>query len=184
MQIIISLLNLQISNSLNAEAQRTLTDCKNRVFSMSIVHEKLYQSTDLARIDFQAYINSLILHYKSIYEKNKPVSIINNVALISFDINYAIPLGLIINELISNSYKHAFPYQENGEIIISLENNSENHYTLNYQDNGVGFPGNMKTLSSSSLGITLIFNLVRQLEANIEFTGPGARVSIDFHTKI
>ncbi|UTB32319.1 MAG: PAS domain S-box protein [Methanobacterium sp. ERen5] len=166
MQIISSLLSLQTKYVNDEEALDILKESQNRVRSMAIIHEKLYQSKDLSQINFADYIQSLVSNLFYSYNANnthiKPVYDIEDLSL---NIDTAVPCGLIISELVSNSLKYAFPTKKIGEILVSLKY-MEGKYQLIVSDNGVGMP-KVNVNKLDSLGLLLVFNLTEQLEGNI-----------------
>ncbi len=168
MQIISSLLNLQIKHNKDEEIIDVLKESQNRVKSMAMVHEKLYHAHDFTRINLTEYTASLVngLFYSYSIDPDEISSIIN-VDNIRLNIETAVPFGLIINELVSNSLKHAFPNGENGEVYISLKS-IEDKYELIIRDNGVGFPSNIDFKRTDSLGLQLVNNLVDQIDGEIE----------------
>ena len=168
MQIISSLLNLQIKYVKDDEAIDVLKESQNRVKSMAMIHEKLYQSNDFTRINLTEYIESLVngLFYSYSIDKEEISSIIN-VDNLRLNIETAVPCGLIINELVSNSLKHGFPNGENGEVYISLKF-IDDKYELIIGDNGIGFPSNIDFKKTDSLGLQLVNNLVGQIDGEIE----------------
>jgi two-component system, sensor histidine kinase PdtaS len=172
MQIISSLLNLQRNYIEDAEADNLLQESQGRVKSMALVHEKLYQTDDLARINVVEYIRSLTMNLFHSYSVNPGIALIQDVGEVFFDIDTAVPLGLIINELVSNSLKYAFSNQKKGEIFISLHENPDNEgvgeYLLRVGDDGVGFPDNLDFKNTHSLGLQLVNTLVNQLDGNIK----------------
>ncbi len=180
MQIISSLLNLQAKCLTDENAVNSLKESRDRVISMAIVHEKLYQSDDLSRIDFAEYIKKFVTDLLSSYEINsrsvRPKIDVENILL---DINFAIPCGLIINELFSNSIKHAFP-EGFGEVCIKFHlNNSER--VLIVSDNGIGFPEDLDYQNTKTLGLQLVNALVNQLNGKIElFRNEGTTFKIIF----
>lgn len=168
MQIISSLLNLQ-SRYLNDEKTvNVLNESRNRVKSMAMVHEELYRSRDLSKIDFADYIQRLLSGLFSSYgvDKNviKPEINVENIFL---NINMAVPCGLIINELVSNSLKHAFLQGQNGKISIKFYPNGKK-YVLKVADNGTGFPENIDFENTKTLGLQLVNTLVKQLSGSID----------------
>ncbi len=166
MQIISSLLSLQ-SNYVEGEAVNVLKESQNRVKSMAIIHEKLYQSYDLTHINFKEYIESLLNYLFHSYTKNfGDVTIKLDVEEIFFSIETAVPLGLIINELVSNSLKYAFP-QEKGEITLKIYKKLDG-FTIQISDNGVGMPDEIKFTTTDSLGLQLVSSLVNQLDGSVE----------------
>ncbi len=172
MQIISSLLNLQRNYIEDAEADNLLQESQGRVKSMALVHEKLYQTDDLARIHVVDYIRSLTMNLFHSYTVKPGIILRQDVGEVFFDIDTAVPLGLIINELVSNSLKYAFPQQDEGKIFISLKENPDNkgvgEYLLMVGDDGVGFPDNLNFKNTPSLGLQLVNTLVNQLDGSIE----------------
>ncbi len=189
MQVISSLLNLQSGRIKNEEILEMFKESQDRIRSMSLIHERLYQSQDLARIDFSHYIENLANHLFQSYRIDpETVGLVTDVRNVSLDINKAIPCGLIINELVSNSLKYAFPQAraeekkkaKKGEINISLA--SENgKISLLYKDNGVGLPEDLNIETADSFGLQLVTALVAQLNGEIEIKKkPGATFKITF----
>jgi two-component sensor histidine kinase len=144
-----------------------LAESRDRVRSMALIHEKLYQSRDLSHIDFGEYAGSLTSYLARSYTNNSGVNISIDIEDISLDIDTAIPCGLIINELVSNSLKYAFKDGRAGEINVSLHR-SGGKYTLTVSDNGAGLPDGFDFRDSPSLGLQLVNTLVEQIEGTIE----------------
>ncbi len=178
LQIISSLLYLQ---SRNIEDQQTLDmfiEGQNRVRSMALVHEKLYKSQDLARVDVAEYIRSLTGYLFQTYGvRVHDVTLKTVIDPVFLGVDTAIPCGLIINELVSNALKYAFPLspaagtrgeQAPGEISIQLRVGADDLLTLTVQDNGVGFPAGVDYQNTESLGLRLVNTLVRQLDGTLE----------------
>jgi PAS domain S-box-containing protein len=171
LQIISSLLNLQSRYIDDKGALDVFTESQNRVRSMAIIHEKLYNSQSMSSIDFGDYItdltDSLFYNYRV-----DPSRIVLNKKMdkIFFDVDTAIPCGLIINELITNCLKHAFPGDNNGTINIELMKEGSN-YHLNISDDGVGFPDNIDYKNTESLGLQLVNNLVNQIDGTLDLDG-------------
>lgn len=171
MQIMSSLLNLQAINIKDQTAAGMLKECQRRIRAMALVHEKLYLSKDLANIDFSQYIQSLTLHLCQFYQIHPhSIRLDMNMEKIFLNINTAIPCGLIVNELISNALKHAFPQGRSGEIRIELFRAEGNKLFLVVSDNGVGFPKDMDFRNTESLGMQIITMLVDQLDGHIELS--------------
>lgn len=167
MQIISSLLNIQIQYEDLDETIEVLKESQGRVKSMSIIHEKLYQSTSLTDINFKDYIEKLVLDI--FYSYGLVTSTIESevdIEDVSLNIDTAIPLGLIVNELVTNSVKYAFPDGE-GKITIKLESN-ENQMIMTIKDNGKGLPDDVDLENSKTLGLKLVNTLADQLEGNLE----------------
>jgi two-component sensor histidine kinase len=135
---------------------------------MALIHTKLYQSSDLAQIDFADYIRKLAADLIDSYRlEPDAVTLILDVKNIYFDVNVGIPCGLIINELLTNALKHAFPNGHKGEVTVSLSP-EDGRITLAVADNGVGFPENIDFRNTESLGFQLVTALVDQLGGTIE----------------
>ncbi|MCC7557636.1 MAG: PAS domain S-box protein [Methanobacteriaceae archaeon] len=166
MQIISSLLNLQ-GEYCDGPTCEIFNESKNRVKSMAIVHEKLYQSEDFSGINFKEYIQSLTSEILASYlvDTNR-IKVIINVENIKLNINTAIPVGLILNEMVTNCIKHAFPNDRRGLIEISLYPVNK-EYELTIKDNGVGFPKGFDLKNTKTLGMELIKSLVKQLEGEL-----------------
>ncbi|MDH4028421.1 MAG: ATP-binding protein, partial [Nitrospirota bacterium] len=183
MQIISSLLSLQAEIAGSEKDFELLRDSQNRIKSMSLIHEKLYRSKDMANIDISDYINDLILY---IFQFHKTTA--GNVSLkldlenIWIGIDTAIPCGLIINELVTNSLKHAFPENRKGELGIMLRKTEGDEISLTVSDNGIGIPEGLDISRTRSLGLSLVNTLTKdQLQGKIELdrTG-GTRFTIVF----
>jgi PAS domain S-box-containing protein len=168
LQIIASLLNLQSRYVKDETTLFSIRESQNRVKAMALVHEKLYQSTDLSRIDFDDYVRFLGKNLLSFFDlKGKGIAFTTEIHDISLDINTAIPLGLIINELISNSLKHAFPGGRTGKISVAVFRN--NHIlSIIMKDNGAGIAEGFDWRNATSLGLRLVISLVEQLQGSIE----------------
>ncbi len=169
MQIISSLLMLQSQYIKNKEDADIFVDSQNRIVSMSLIHEKLYQSSDLSKIDFKEYIEEMLSGLFQSYGVNSGNIALNiKVDNISMAIDSAIPCGLIINELVTNSLKYAFPEGRNGEITISLRSIDGTMIELVVGDNGVGIPKDLDIRTTESLGLHLVTILAEnQLHGNI-----------------
>jgi len=174
LQVISSLLNLQSRYLKDKQGIEVFKDSQNRVRSIALVHEKLYQSKDLTRLNFAEYIQNLTSHLFHSYGVNSDtITLKINTHDASLDLDTAIPCGLIINELVSNSLKHAFPAGKKGEISIDLHSDNENRFTLIVSDNGVGFPKDLDFRNTESLGLQLVTTLTNQLDGSIELDSSG-----------
>jgi two-component sensor histidine kinase len=169
MQVIISMFSLKSKYTKNEEVLQTFREMENRIQSMSLVHHKLYQSKNLSRIDLRDYIMELAnLLLSSFGIPPNKVSFNFELENIPVLIDIAIPCGLILNELITNALKHAFPGDAKGEINIHLSKSNE-IINLNVFDNGIGVPDNFNFRENSNLGLRLVFGLVEnQLKGNIK----------------
>lgn len=169
LQIISSLLNLQASSRKNEKFQSVLKDSENRIRSMALIHEKLYRSENLSRIDFTEYINSLITHLiQSFAVNNDMIEFKVDLDEIRLELDTAISCGLLINELVSNSIMHALPQGNRGEISIILRKNGNREFTMKIGDNGVGLPPDFEIDTAETLGLQLVASLVDQLRGRME----------------
>ena len=164
MQIICSLLNLQTEKIKNKTMQNVIDTCCERVNSMALVHENLYQSKDFTQIDFKAYIKKLTENLFDAYvSDSKTIDIKLNIQNIFISLDQAVPYGLVINELISNALKYAFPPSFKGKSNIEIAMKTTNgHIDLVIKDNGVGIPDNIKFKQTESLGLKLTHLLVEE----------------------
>ncbi|MDH5656002.1 MAG: PAS domain S-box protein [Spirochaetia bacterium] len=169
LQIISSLLYLQ-SSTYEPSVQKIFHESQNRVSSMALIHEKLYQSNDLSHIPFKEYMNDLAYTLISSFGMQEGIQVEISGDEIMLDIVSAVPCGLIINEIISNSMKHAFP-DKKGTISLSFHQNHD-MYVLQISDDGKGIPENFHTKKESSLGIKLIESLTEQIEGNLIYPEP------------
>lgn len=174
MQIISSLLRLQSRQIKNKKILDIFNVGQNRIRSMALIHESLYQSSDLAKINFSDYIDRLTNHLLSIYRVGMERIRMNaDVRDVYLDINRAIPCGLIINELVSNSLKHGFPDGKKGKIGVIMNTDKRGKCTLVIKDTGVGFPKDLDFHKTETLGMQLVTDLVSQLEGRIVLKREG-----------
>jgi len=184
LQIIISLLNLQSRYITDETTLSAFRESQNRVRAMALVHEKLYRSTDLATIDLDNYIRFLANNLLQFYgNRGKNITLSIDIHDIFLAIETAIPFGLMINELISNSLKYAFPNGRKGEISIAIHR-QDHTLTILFRDNGVGIPEDLDWRNAKSMGLQLVTALVDQLDGTIELdrTG-GTRFTMVVHEK-
>lgn len=184
LQVISSLLSLQLDASAETDLVAFVQNSQSRIESMALIHEKLYRSTDLTRVDFRDYIDDLTTSLYSIYRPKGGVSLEKCVPEVYFGIDTAIPLGLIVNELMANAFKYAFR-NGNGHanwIQLSLYAQPDGAYVLTIGDNGVGLPEGLDYRKTTSLGLQLVMTLVAQLDGTIElFREHGTEYRITFH---
>jgi PAS domain S-box-containing protein len=168
LQIIASLLNLQSRYIKDESTLAAIRESQNRVKAMALVHEKLYRSEDIANISLHEYIRFLGMGLFQFYDaKARGILFTLDIHDVDVDIDAAIPLGLIINELISNSLKYAFPEGRHGEIAISVK--KEGHtMTAIFRDTGVGIPAELDWRNTPSLGLRLVNTLVDQMNGTVE----------------
>jgi PAS domain S-box-containing protein len=168
LQIIASLLNLQSRYIEDEATLAAIRESQNRVKAMALVHEKLYRSEEISRIDLAEYIGFLGTGLFQFYDaRSRGIRFTADIHDIEVDINTAIPLGLIINELISNSLKYAFPAGKSGEVIISIVREGEK-LIVTFRDTGIGIPAELDWQNTRSLGLRLVNTLVDQLNGTIE----------------
>lgn len=182
MQIISSILSMQSRNIDDPRLKDVLQESQNRIHSMALIHENLYNHKSLANIMFSSYVKSLTGNIARTYA--------NQQAKIKFDyqiddaylpMDIAIPCGLIINELISNSFKYAFVNQTKGIISIHFKNISDDNYVLIVSDNGVGIPPEVNIKKTKSLGMKILHKLVQQIEGELQYDfSEGTKFSIKF----
>ncbi|MCX8080660.1 MAG: sensor histidine kinase [Bacteroidia bacterium] len=161
LQIIISLLRLQ-KNNLQKNAENNYIDIAiNRIMAMSLIHKKLYQSEDLSEVDLESYIRELIVEIQKSFNYDIEVKLNLNIDYCSMKLKTLVPLGLIINELVTNSYKHAFNNLDKGQINIQLKIINKIDFEMIYSDNGT-----WKEIPNNGFGINLIDTLCHQLDGN------------------
>ncbi|MCE9611969.1 MAG: CHASE2 domain-containing protein [Chthoniobacter sp.] len=181
LQIISSLLNLQSDYIKDPAALLVFTESRNRVRSMALIHEKLYQSHDLARIDFADYIRSLTSSLTAGYA-GRSSSGRSGVESedVMLGVDAAVPCGLIVNELVTNCLKYAFPNGRSGQIQIAVLRDA-GKLRLSVADDGVGFPHDIDFRNSESLGMQIITTLTEQLDGSVQmFNGTGTKFEITF----
>ena len=181
LQIISSLLSLQAEKVDSEAIASAIIESQLRVKTMAIIHEKLYGSEDLSRIRFGAYIESLVGFLKSIYSGHKrTISFELNLENLALSIEHALPCGLIINELATNAYKHAFG-PEGGVIRIGLLETADRMITLSISDNGSGLPSGLDLVNPATLGLQLVAELVEQIDGRLSLAdNGGAQFTISF----
>lgn len=182
LQVISSIFSLQSQALEDEKALAILEESQNRISSMSLIHEKLYQAANLTNIDFADYIRDLAHHLLASYNVNPDwIQTDMNIESIPMNLDSAIPCGLLINELISNSLKHGFPNERRGNIYIFLGFIDEETLCLKVEDDGVGLPEDFNPSQATSLGFSLITSLTQQLRGRLKFqNNPGASFEITF----
>jgi PAS domain S-box len=168
MQVVSSLMSLQADRATNVEAQAVLTASQSQIRSMALIHEKLYSSGTLSEIEFAGYVGSLIKELLQMYHvAPDAVTITTDIEDVRFGVDIAMPCALILNELVSNCLKYAFPDGRVGEVIVGMQY-ADGTYTLTVADNGVGFPADVDFRATGSLGMQLVTALVDQLDGTID----------------
>lgn len=182
LQIITSLLTLEYNSIKDEEALVKFKESKERVMTIALIHENLYKSANLAYINIHEYIRKLTdIIYKSYYMSKKDIKLNIDAQDITLNVNICVPLGLIINEVMTNSLKYAFP-EDKGEIYINFRyDENENNYCISIKDNGVGIPKGVDLENPKTLGIELIKILASQLQGSIDIdTSVGTKYTIEF----
>lgn len=183
LQVVSSLINLQARNVKNEEALTLLKPSADRIKAMALLHEKLYQSNDLAKIDFNDYVKSLIESLLASFgSQTKQITINSHINDVFLDLDTAIPCGLIINELLSNALKHAFPQNQPGAIEISFAPDQQHAFKLVISDNGIGLHDELDIKKCKSLGLQLVARLaIDQLRGYVSYEqNKGAKFTIHF----
>lgn len=181
LQIVSSLLNSQAVYINNKAALAAIDDSKRRVYAMSLIHQKLYQSKNIATIAMPAYVAELVNHIQDSFLSRNRIVVEREIEPLELDVSQAIPLGLIINECVVNSLKYAFPEDRGGRIMISLTHEESDHLLLCIADNGIGLPADFDMMEQNSLGLELVRGLAKQLKGrlNMESNG-GLQITVRF----
>ena len=176
LQVISSILNLQSRNVHDPEALRIIEEGKERIQAIALIHNQLHLNNNSACVEMGAYLNKLISQMgESFSSYNKVITVKVNVEEIDLAIDYAVPVGLIMCELLSNSYKHAFKDRKEGLIEIELKNNPEKklNFELLVKDNGIGYKGKTDFLEQSSTGVEIVSAFIQQLDAQYSYINDG-----------
>ncbi len=185
LQIISSLLNLQSRHDIGDQARELFNDSQSRIKAMALIHEMLYLSEDLARVDFHDYLSSLAISlYQTYRRQEQTLDLRVDAHHVQLGIDQAIPCGLIINELVSNAMKHGLATKDQGIVDIKFQAEGDDGYRLDVADDGVGLPADFDLEGSQSLGLKLIVILARQLggEINVVPTTAGAHFVLCFNS--
>lgn len=181
LQVISGLLELQGKTLIDDAAKEALNDGRNRVRSIALIHQNLYQFESLSSIELKRFISDLCRQVASVFQKQNPVEMNITVPDSHLDIDSAVPLGLIMNELLSNSFKYAFNNGEAGKINLDISIVAEGRYQLLYADNGPGLPADFDVSKASTLGMQLIKDLSRQIGGKVKYENKnGASFTINF----
>lgn len=168
LQTVSSLLSLQARSIENEEIKTLIKSSQNRVISMAMVHEMLYMRDDISKVEYKSYVQELGEYLvRSVKGSQNNINLKVDIPEIELGIDTAIPLGLLINEAITNALKYGIKDDAYGEIYIALRKAGEEEYILSIGDNGPGFPEKLNFRNSKSLGLKLIHNLTRQLKGSI-----------------
>lgn len=183
LQTISSLLSLQSNNIEDKKMKSLIKSSQNRVISMAMIHEMLYMRDDISKIDYKSYVIELCEYLiRSLKGNDSNIKLNVEICDVNLDINTSIPLGLLINEIITNALKYGIKGDDAGEIYINLKKGSGKNCILKIGDNGVGFPDKVNHENTKSLGLKLIQNLTRQLRGAIirDFSKKGTHYIISF----
>lgn len=187
--VISSLIGLQARQIKDENIREMFDICQHRIKTMALIHERLYRSADLSAVHFQVYIHNLASDLMSSYPRpgGKKIDIDIDAHHIFLNIDTAIPCGLIINELLTNVFKHAFSNTVDPKIKITFHK-TEDTYTLTVQDNGIGIPNDFNESKTATLGLMLVHALMRQLKGDVQFQAKtpdcqGTAVTITFQAR-
>ena len=180
MQVISSLLNLQMGELKDEQSRKLFEESQSRIRSMALVHEKLYESDDLASVNFTDYIDSLIrIIFRSYSSQAAHVNLTMDIDTLSLPLDQAIPCGLIVNELVCNALKYAFG-SGRGRLHVSLKRVGDDCHLV-VSDDGPGLPDDLEVSTATSLGLRLVNTLADQIDATVEVdTGEGTRFQVSF----
>jgi two-component sensor histidine kinase len=176
LQVISSLLTLQALSTNDDRVVQLLNDSQNRIEAIALVHEKLYSTTRLSLVDVGEYTRSLIEKLQASMFTSNSVRVTVTADPIILDVDRAVPIGLILSELITNALKYAFPNGKPGEISIDLRASDGEQYSIVVRDNGVGFPEDLDIHQAASLGLQLVTGLTKQLDGTVELRREGGTV--------
>jgi PAS domain S-box-containing protein len=181
LQVISSILNLQGSYVKDPYTLLMLKECRDRIKSMSFIHESLYQTKNFSHVDFGDYLKSLCSNLLYSYSVSGRVTLNYDIDTVLLTLDTAIPTGLIVNELVSNSLKYAFPDNQKGNIFVSLKRKEDGTNVLAVEDDGVGFPATVNYKETDSLGLQLVVTLADQIDGEIILEkGRGTNFVVEF----
>jgi two-component sensor histidine kinase len=176
LQIVMSLLNSQSAYIDNGPALTAIHDSQHRVHAMSLIHQKLYNTENLSSIDISLYTRELASYLADSFNTGQRIRFEYEVEPLELDVSQAVPLGLILNEAITNSIKYAFPGNRDGVIHISLSNTAAHHCLLTVSDNGVGMPVHSMDKKKGSLGMSLMAGLSEDLDGSFSIENKNGTV--------
>jgi PAS domain S-box-containing protein len=182
LQIISSLLNMQAELLTDPSLKEVLLESRHRIESMAMIHERLYSTDDIDQLDFRQYVEALARELFSAYAVNpNPMCLRLELEPVSLELSQAIPCGLILNELVSNCLKYAFPDKRRGELLVALRCAGDDRVTMRVADNGIGLPPGLDWRKSQSLGLRIVNILARQLMGTVhQESGAGGDFSLTF----
>jgi two-component sensor histidine kinase len=168
LQVVQSLLNSQSAYLTDSQALLAIQNSKNRVQAISLLHQKLYQSEDMSVINMNVYVQELCLHLRDSFTAESRIQFELNIADLAFEVSQAVPVGLIINEAVTNAIKYAFPNGSAGTISISLNQAAEGKVSLIVRDDGIGFPDQSDQLQTPTFGVKLMKGLTEDLDGILQ----------------
>lgn len=178
--VVSGLLQLQMYETEDPVIQETLRESENRIQTMALIHEKLYNSQNLSRISCDSYIGDLVETIRNTIETRKEISVKTDIAAVKLNINKAVPFALLVNEVVTNSFKHAFKNKDQGTISINLSKEGD-HIYAQISDNGIGLQNDLSPQEQDSLGMNLINNFAEQLAADWEMgSDDGTYIHLKF----
>jgi two-component sensor histidine kinase len=184
LQVVSSLLATQSRHLLDPQAVAAIRESQNRVQVMALLHQKLYQADNLGRVNMADYAREIVLFLVQSFDRTNSVQVKLDLTPIELDTTLATPLGLILNEAVTNALKHAFPPPRWGTLTVRLANPAPQHYELTITDDGVGLPAEFDVTRSRSLGMVILKGLSRQLDGQLAVTAAdGVRICLQFSTR-
>jgi two-component sensor histidine kinase len=181
LQILSSLINSQLAYISDKMGRETLSNIKYRLYALTLVHQRLFQNATASSIEISCCIKDLVEYLSDEYKSNDRISFELDLIPLTADVSFAIPFELIINELITNTLKFAFPGNRKGKVKISLSQKDSKTFQLRYADDGIGLPVNVDLDSGRSLGRSLIMGLARQIKAKVMVDNTrGLEIKMDF----
>jgi two-component sensor histidine kinase len=182
--LVTGLIEMQSARTDNKSLQIQFTEIQQRINAMSLIHEKLYKSNNFVRIDLKDYLKDLVEFLRNFFDKNKNITVHFDLEAVSVSAKRAVPIALIVNELITNSFKYAFLDKKNGDIYVKLTK-IENEITLCVSDSGPGIPAEFNIKEVNSLGFKLLNIFTKQLKGSFEYrNAPGLIVCVKFKEEI
>ena len=179
--IVMGLLHTQLAYLQGEEAIQAVAESQQRIQAMSLVHQKLYQSDNLSAINMAGYIHELIDYLKDSFHTGHTIRFNLQIDPVKLNVSHCVPLGLILNEAITNAIKHAFPGKKEGVIDISLKSIAPDHFLLSIKDNGVGLPATFNSTNQASMGMKLMRGLSDDLDATFKVNNNGGtEILLDF----
>lgn len=169
--IISALINMQIENLKEDSSKQIFEETKNRIYAMALIHNLLYQNNSFVKIDFVQYIDKFCSNIIKSYQNKSFIKIEQQIDDVEIDLKMAIPLALIMNELVTNAYKHAFNNSDSGKIIVGIKKLDDKHLKFWVIDNGVGMKE--EAISSSSMGMNIVNSLVDQIDGKLTYQNKG-----------